>query len=91
MDIIGWSEFVFHLFDEHLNDAADDGLFIGFRPFTAIDSSFALEADVDDDEIFRHFDDFSIYDLVDAEVLSFAQVGSNQVVIISSGSSSEIC
>ncbi len=58
--------------DQHLDDAADDGLFIGFRPFTAIDSSFALEANVDNDEVLRHFDDLAIYDLIDAEIRGFA-------------------
>ncbi len=80
VNIVGRAQFVFHLFDQHLDDAADDGLFIGLGPFAAIDSPFALETNVDYDEVFGNFHDLAVNDLVDAKIGDFTKVGLHPVI-----------
>ena len=66
--IVGHAGFVFHLFDQHLNDLTDLRRLFVLIPFVARNRAFALVSDVDEDGVVVDADDPAVDDLVDVEV-----------------------
>ncbi len=69
MRVIGPPRFVFQVLDQDLDFLANLRLrFVPF-PFIPRNTAFALEADVNDNEIVVHADDFSLDDLVEFKLV----------------------
>ncbi len=68
MDVVGWTGVVFDFFNQNFNGLANCRWLFFLTPFALVDSTFALETNVDNDILVVDFNDASFNDLIHVEL-----------------------